>query len=117
MAGDVVSDWAEVTSGVLQGSVLGPLMFVIFINDLSEVIEDYCKLYADDSKIIRIILKWSKHVSNIALRANKVLRMLVKNFTCRVIDLWNQLFISLVRLHLKFASSVWNPYLQSDIIT
>ena len=30
-------------------------MFAIFINDLPEVIEDYCKLYADDSKIIRVI--------------------------------------------------------------
>ena len=30
-------------------------MFVVFINDLPKVIEGYCKLYADDSKIIRII--------------------------------------------------------------
>ena len=30
-------------------------MFVMFINDLPEVIEGFCKLYADDSKIIRVI--------------------------------------------------------------
>ena len=30
-------------------------MFVIFINDLPEVIEGYCKIYADDSKTIRVI--------------------------------------------------------------
>ena len=53
--GDVDSSWMEVTSGVPQGSVLGPLVFVIFINDLPEVIEGYCKLYVDDSKIIRVI--------------------------------------------------------------
>ena len=52
---DDVSDWVEVTSGVPQGSVLGPLMFVAFINDSPKVIEGYCKLNADDIKIIRII--------------------------------------------------------------
>ena len=30
-------------------------MFVIFITDLPEVVEGYCKLYADESKIIRVI--------------------------------------------------------------
>ena len=30
-------------------------MFLMFINNLPEVIESYCKLYADDSKIIRVI--------------------------------------------------------------
>ena len=45
----------DVTIGVLQRSVIGLLIFVIFINDLPEVIEGYCKLYADDSKIIIVI--------------------------------------------------------------
>ena len=31
-----------------------PLMFEIFINDFPEVIEGYCKRYADDSNIIRV---------------------------------------------------------------
>ena len=50
-------------------------------------------------------------------RANKVLEMLVKNFACRDVDLSKQLYISLVRPHLEFASSVWNSYLQGDIST
>ena len=157
------------------------------INDLPEVVDGCCKLYADDSKIIQVIkdesgveslqrdiesvtnwtkewllklnskkckvmhfgnktvesvyfiddlstekriklqksecerdlgvfvssdLKWTTNVSNIASRANKFLGMLVKNLNCRDVDLWKQLYISLVRPHLEFASSVWNPYRQ-----
>lgn len=50
--GDSISDWSHVTSGVPQGSVIGPLLFVIFINDLPEKLTNKCKLFADDSKII-----------------------------------------------------------------
>lgn len=55
VVGDSVSSWKTVLSGVPQGSVLGPLLFVLFINDLLERIRNFCKLFADDSKIIAII--------------------------------------------------------------
>ena len=47
------SEWAVVNSGVPQGSILGPLLFVLFINDIVDCVQPgtHIKLYADDLKI------------------------------------------------------------------
>jgi hypothetical protein len=50
--GDFVGDWMPIVSGVPQGSVLGPLFFIIYINDLLGLIEITNKVYADDTKLI-----------------------------------------------------------------
>ncbi|CAF0845639.1 unnamed protein product, partial [Brachionus calyciflorus] len=53
--GELGSNWVDVTSCVPSGSVLGPILFIIFIDDMLELIYSSCKAYADGTKIISII--------------------------------------------------------------
>ena len=45
------SDWAKVTSSVPQGSVLGPLLFLLYVNDIPASVSCKIKLFTDDTKI------------------------------------------------------------------
>ena len=56
------SDWRRINSGAPQGSVLGLLLFLIYINELPDGITSICKIFADDTSLfskslIRLILK------------------------------------------------------------
>jgi hypothetical protein len=48
--GQADSTWSAVSSGVPQGSMLGPALFVCFINDLPDVVKSFIFMYADDTK-------------------------------------------------------------------
>jgi hypothetical protein len=45
------SAWTPVISGVPQGSIIGPTLFVIFINDMPDEVRSTLKMFADDAKI------------------------------------------------------------------
>lgn len=53
--GNGLSDSVDVTSGVIQGSVLGPLLFLIYVNDLPSVVQSSIRLFADDCVVYRIV--------------------------------------------------------------
>ena len=49
------SEWTDVISGIPQGTILGPILFIIYVNDLPEICEEFPRIYlfADDAKLFR----------------------------------------------------------------
>ena len=53
---DATSEWRIFISGIPQGSMLGPLLFVVFINGMpDEAKQNFCNLFADDCKLYEIV--------------------------------------------------------------
>ena len=49
------SDWGFINSGVPQGSVLGPLLFLVYVNDLENGIKSSIKFFADDTSLFSVV--------------------------------------------------------------
>ena len=52
---DEKSEWREVKSRVPQGSILAPIMFLVYVNHLTEGLSSYISWFADDTKLLRKI--------------------------------------------------------------
>ena len=50
-----LSSWKNVISGVPQGTILGPMLFLLYVNDMPDVVQSTAKMFADDTKIYRNI--------------------------------------------------------------
>ena len=58
-----MSKWYPVDSGALQGSVLGPLLFILYVNDIPDLVNSKVKMFADDIKIYTQITSFSDALS------------------------------------------------------
>ena len=182
------SSHSPVLSGVPQGTVLGPLMFLLYVNDIGDKVSQQTtiKLFADDCLLYRTIdsiadanqlqqdldsmvdwsntwlmrfnaskcyllkitrqqnytltsysingvhleevdhhpylcveltsdLTWKTHISNITSKANRILNLLRRLLYGCNQEVKSRAFTSLVRPHLEYSSSVWDPYYKQDV--
>ena len=103
--GTSCSNKCNVTSGIPQGSILGPTLFAIYINDLPNSLTSQCKRFADDLKIynksfnhdivqmdINNMLKWSSNGVFILIQINAMYsiverRILIATISCLLMKL------------------------------
>ena len=81
--GPVKSGLADISNGVPQGSVLGPLLFIMYINDLPKSSAFYTVLYADDTYLClsHKNLDDLQHMVNVELiKVDNWLRLCLQNF-------------------------------------
>ena len=80
---DTVSEWLEILCGVPQGSILGPLLFIIYINDFPNSVNLETTLFADDTTLI----KSDESLQALELNVNQNLILANDSFTANKLTL------------------------------
>jgi len=57
------SGWILILSGVSQGSVIGPLLFLIYVNDIPDWIKGNIQMFADDTKIWTVLRSYNDTIT------------------------------------------------------
>jgi len=59
------SDWVDVISGIPQGTILGPILSIVYINDLPDMCKHFAKvcLFGDDAKLYKHVLTDEDHIA------------------------------------------------------
>ena len=90
------SDWVGIQSRVPQGSVLGPLLFILYVNNVPDLIESNLKMFADDTKIYLVIKSFYdslklQHDINKLMQWSSVWLLRFNAAKCKVMQIDNSL--------------------------
>ena len=117
------SSWTGKESGVPQGSILGPLLFLIYINDLSDGLTTNVKLFADDTSPFSIVrnmkMNFQKHLNNILSKVNKTIGLQRKLQVFLPRQSLVRVYKAFIRLRLDYGDIllttklIMNPFIQN----